>query len=419
MKAKYQDLLTDQTVKDWYDNVCRGSKITGDVYLRRLGSFCNDNKTTPIKFIKLKERERERIILSHINKMTQDGAAGSYIHASLKAVKSWMLWNNLEIKKKIKINGVSSTPSLKNETVPSQDDLKKILNSADTRERVAISMVAFSGVRPEVLGNYNGTDGLTIGDFPELEINDGTVSFTKTPTLIKVREELSKTGNQYFTFLGPEGCQYLKAYLESRIQHGQKLDKDSPLIVPVRQKPHFIRTINISDVVRSPMRLAGNNNRPYVLRSYFATQCMQAESKGMLRDYRTFFMGHKGDIEHTYTLNKNHLSTELIDKMREAYTSALQYLETSYDPRTINNAITSEVKTTLLRLTGFSDEETKELIEKSEDEVINIIKEKLGQKTSQIDVQTIVSPDEAESYIRQGHQFVTALPDGRWILRTP
>ena len=419
MKAKYQYLLTDQTVKDWYDNVCRGSKITGDVYLRRLGSFCIDNNTTPTQLIKMKEKERERIILTNITKMTQDGAAGSYINAALKAVKSWLAWNDIEIKKKIKINGAGRTPSLKDETVPSQEELKQILNAADTRERVAIALIAFAGLRLETLGNYTGADGLTIGDFPELEIKDGTVLFTKIPTMVRVREDLSKAGHSYFSFLGPEGCQYIKAYLESRIKHGEILDKSSPILVPVRQKPHFITTINISNTIRTPMRLAGNNNRPYVLRSYFATQCMQAESKGLIRDYRTFMMGHLGDIEHTYTLNKNHISQELVDKMREAYTSALPYLETSYDPRSINNAITSEVKSTLLKLTGFSDDEIKALSEKPEDEVIALIKEKLGQKTSQSDVQTIVNPNEAEPYIKQGYQYVNVLPDGRWILRTP
>jgi large subunit ribosomal protein L6 len=35
--------------------------------------------------------------------------------------------------------------------------------------------MAFSGIRPQVLGNYLGTDGLRLGDFPELKIEGNKV----------------------------------------------------------------------------------------------------------------------------------------------------------------------------------------------------------------------------------------------------
>jgi hypothetical protein len=38
---KYTYLFRDPDIKRWYDNVSRGSKITADVYLRRLGSICS------------------------------------------------------------------------------------------------------------------------------------------------------------------------------------------------------------------------------------------------------------------------------------------------------------------------------------------------------------------------------------------
>jgi hypothetical protein len=371
MKKQYEDFLKDKKVKEWYDNIARGHESTASVYYRSLSRFCVFNKLKPSDLIKMKPDERDSLLLSYVDKRVKQGMSGSFVQSELKSIRAWLSWHSISITKKIKIPGANRRPSLKNETVPSQDELKKILNSADTRERVAISLVAFSGVRLEAIGDYDGSDGLTIGDFPELEIKDGTVSFSKIPTLVKIREELSKTDNQYFTFFGPEGCQYLKAYLESRIQHGEKLNKDSPLIVPVRQTPHFISTINIGDIIRGPMRLANNMNRPYVLRSFFATQTMQAESKGLLRDWRVFMMGHKGDIEHTYTLNKNHLSTELIEKMREAYTSAIPYLETSYDPKTVGDLITDTYRQLAIDVYDLDPEEVSG---KSMSEISTIIK---------------------------------------------
>ncbi|MCX6655590.1 MAG: hypothetical protein NTY03_10810 [Candidatus Bathyarchaeota archaeon] len=83
-----------------------------------------------------------------------------------------------------------------------------------------------------------------------------------------------------------------------------------------RMKP-FIRSTNVGDVIRDGIRKAGFPWRPYVLRSYFDTEMMLAESKGLvLRDYRQFWMGHKGDIEHWYTLNKSRLPDEVVEDLR-------------------------------------------------------------------------------------------------------
>jgi hypothetical protein len=78
--------------------------------------------------------------------------------------------------------------------VPTIDELRKVLYALTTklRTRVAIAIIAFAGCRPEVQGNYTGLDGLRIKDLPELEIGDKEVKFAKIPTLVVVREELSK-----------------------------------------------------------------------------------------------------------------------------------------------------------------------------------------------------------------------------------
>ena len=199
----------------------------------------------------------------------------------------------------------------------------------DLRARCACALLAHSGLRIETLGNYEGTDGLRIKDFPEMKIENGEVIYEKVPTMIVVRRELSKGGHQYFTFLSEEGCEYLKDYLESRLKEGEKLMLNSPILTPkVTPKP-FIRSTNIGDMIRAAIRKAGFKWRPYVLRAYFDTQLMLAESKGMvLRDYRQFWMGHKGDIENRYTTNKCRLPEGVIEDMREAYKRSQEYLQT-------------------------------------------------------------------------------------------
>ena len=65
---------------------------------------------------------------------------------------------------------------------------------------------------------------------PKLEVKDGQVSFKIIPTMVVVRASLSKARHKYFSFLGEEGCDYLKGYLEERLSNGEKLTSDSPVI---------------------------------------------------------------------------------------------------------------------------------------------------------------------------------------------
>jgi hypothetical protein len=60
-----------------------------------------------------------------------------------------------------------------------------------------------------------------------------------------------------------------------------------------------------------------------------------AESKvPVLRDYRQFWMGHKGDIENRYTTNKQKLPESVIEDMREAYRRSQEYLQTTVSEAT-------------------------------------------------------------------------------------
>ncbi|MEM3676866.1 MAG: hypothetical protein QW176_01820 [Candidatus Bathyarchaeia archaeon] len=49
-------MLEDGQVKLWYRNLARGSKITADVRLRRLGASCQSLILTPNQLIELGEK---------------------------------------------------------------------------------------------------------------------------------------------------------------------------------------------------------------------------------------------------------------------------------------------------------------------------------------------------------------------------
>jgi len=310
---------------------------------------------------------------------------------------------------------------LQDERVPTKEELRKIFLSTDEKGRVACVLVAHSGLRLEVLGNYDGSDGLQVRDFPEMEIKEGKVEFKKIPAMIKIRSALSKKEHEYFTFLGSEGCEYLKAYLEMRMRMDEDLTENSAIIIPKTAKKNFISTANIGDTIRNAIRNAGFNGRPYVLRSYFDTQLLLGESKGLLiRDYRTFWMGHKGDIEHTYTLNKRRLPPDLVEEMRESYRKAQKYLQTTESERDEDD-IRRMFKKQLLLVAGLKPEEIKdEHLELSDEEFQKIVREKLVKEMQNNGAkQKVVGVNEVENYLVKGWEFVNILPNNRAILKLP
>ncbi len=91
----------------------------------------------------------------------------------------------------------------------------------------------------------------------------------------------------------------------------------------------FLPTQRLSRLVRDTFR-PRFQWRPYVLRPYFDTQLLIAESKGkMAHDFRVFFMGHKGTMESRYTTNKGVLPEVLTAEMREAFARSEEHLDQS------------------------------------------------------------------------------------------
>jgi integrase len=420
-KNKYLYLFDDPDVKRWYDNVSRGSQITADVYLRRLGSFCKVLKTNPKSLASLSELELYNLMLDHISSLEKAGFAGSYIEGIIKAVKSWLSHNGKEINRKIRIRGTRESPSLKDERVPTKGELKRVYLSSDKKTRVSCVLVSNSGVRIEVIGNYTGKDGLTIADLPELKIEKGTVTFERIPTMVVVRRELSKAGHQYLTFLSEEGCEYVKDYLDERLREGEELTSKSPMITPKLKMKPFIRANNVGDNIRAALRAAGLEWRPYVLRCYFDTQMMLAESKGLvLRDYRQFWMGHKGDIENRYTTNKQRLPESVIEDMRSAYERSQEFLQTKQKEEASEKKLRDSFRKQLLLVAGFSQEELdkKDLSSISDEEFQSIVRERLtvvqmpnGSK------QKVVSIDEADGYLSNGWEYVAKLSDNKVVIK--
>ena len=434
---KYIELLKEKQVERWFRDCARGSQLTADIVLRRLGSFCVDVNKNPMELINLEDEELANLLTDYVGTEEDKGFSPNYINSTIKAVKSWLAFNGKKLIRKIKIKNVGVNSKYGNESIPSQQDLKKIFLVGDARSKVACSLIAFSGVRLEVLGGYMGNDGLEIRDFPELHIDmdSKAAAFENEIPLVKIRAELSKTRKPYITFLGTEGSSYLLAYLQKRMTDGETLTPESPVIVPSKLalRHKHITTINIGDIIRQSIRAAGLKNRPYILRSYFDTQLMLAESKGLiLHDYRVFMMGHSGSMEHKYTLDKL-LTSDTINDMRSSYSKCLKFLET--EDHGMKEEDVAKITSNTIRETAImiletaygmqlSDKDKEELMGLEINELQERLKEIFRDKKAEIlnngNKHKTISERDLEAYLNKGWELVQIYPRGdKAVIKLP
>jgi len=285
---KHKEFLRDPEAGRWYANVKRDSKVTADVYLRRLGLFCRRWKLTPTNLLSHEPKAIYNMLLDTVTELEElrsKNYAGSYGQGIVKAVRSWLTFNDIALgERKIRYTNPTDTPTLRDEKAPEPHLLRKAFEYADTRTKAAMGFMGFSGFRPEVLGNHDASDGLEVRDLPEIQID-----------------------------------------------------------------------------IRAAFRKAGFDWRPYILRVYFANRMMLAETKvqGLIKDYRVFFMGHKGDMEHIYTLNKCTLPESLEEDIRDVFMRASKYLETI--PRPEEQSQLAELREMLPLTVGYTDQELAEL----------------------------------------------------------
>jgi len=257
-------------------------------------------------------------------------------------------------------------------------------------------LIAKAGLRPETLGNFDATDGLMIKDLPDLVIN-GLATFASKPPMVKVRRTLSKARHDYFTFLTDLGAKSILAYLNERIVSPETILQESPIIAPFSKYPRFrganegrrfITTKRLLREIKECMK-PRFQWRPYVLRAYFDTQLLIAESRGKIaHDFRVFFMGHKGSMESRYTTNKGILPDALITEMKNAFLKSEEFLDLEK---------------------GIS-EKPAQSTEKIEEIVAScLMKAQERQK--------VVTSEEVERLIEDGWLYVGNLPNGKVVVK--
>jgi len=159
------------------------------------------------------------------------------------------------------------------------------------------------------------------------------------------------------------------------------------------------------------------DQRPYVLRSFFASQVLIAESQGKVAHaYTEFWLGHQGDITQRHsTLGRPRLTPARIEDMRAAYRRCEPMLS-SY-PLLSQITTHAGVLKTILGVMGYSHEELRQIdsAHLSVEDARELIRKKAPGASAP--AERLVSMDELPGFLTGGWRFVSALGADRAVVR--
>jgi len=282
-----------------------GSKHTLYQYVFGIYRFSKWINKKPDDIIKEALNDKKAIdryiesIDNFIGDLQAEDLAPGTINNHVKGVKSLFRVNHIYLQFPFRIRKTVRYP----DRSPTPKELAKIIDIADIRNKVIVSILALSGIR--------------IGTLVKLQyrhvkndLENGII-----PIHLHIEAEITKGKyHSYDTFIGREGAEYLKTYINSRRIGNERLEggkkrgmppeeiTDSTPLIRNRHKAQ-VKTIApsaVHSVIHKLYRKAGliensgkirYNLRAHSIRKYFRTQ-LGANSK-IPTDYIEYMMGHK------------------------------------------------------------------------------------------------------------------------------
>jgi len=245
----------------------------------------------------VKQQDYTKLLEDFMGELQAERLAPGTINNYVKSVKALFRISNIplnlpyRLKRRVVYRDRSPTP----------EELQRLMDIADLRERVVISMLALGGFR--------------VGTLVKLRYRHVQQDLEKgiTPLHIHVEAEITKGKyGDYDTFLGQEAVDFLHLYLDMRRAGSPELRTPPESITPesllirnthsAKVKPIFPSRVHsmIHCLYREAGLLKSQNGGRYELRAhsirkYFRTQLA---ALGMNTDYIDYMMGHKISTYH-------------------------------------------------------------------------------------------------------------------------
>ena len=280
------------------------SNYTKYEYKKGLSRYVCHYNTTPEKMLSLPIDDVEDNLVDYLLYMKKQDLSTSFINLNFCALKHFYFMNNVRINKE-KIGKFLGESKKKNvDRSYEHPEIKRMLDIADLRFKVVISVLASTGIR--------------IGPLPSLKLSHLQKIPSQGVYKFKIYEN---TKDEYLTFCSPECASYIDSYLEYRTRSGEKLTKDSFLIreqfdvndiEQVRKQGRSISINSMSNIlnslaVRSGVRQVnhfakrGRERQPIPLahgfRKFFTTQLINSKVNPEIRE---MLLGHSIGLAGAY-----------------------------------------------------------------------------------------------------------------------
>jgi hypothetical protein len=282
-----------------------------------------------------------------------------------------------------------------------------MIDVSDIEGKFTIIFLAQTGMRPE------DALKLTVGDVQrELALNRCPLAISYLP-----QKDRNRNIGERITFLGKDGVEVLKQYLEWRKRNGETINHESPLFRS-RSRRYDRREVKgltkhmMNKRVQEAAKKAGigNNNgkygrvRAYCLRKFFVTQLT---NHGVQDKVVNFFIGHKvPPVDLAYWIRR-------VEELREIYRQREKYLNPISGTRSEPSSEEIDIKI---------DEKIKGLLKSPELKkyVYNIIQELIQRNKNEISYKSVIvtTEDEVLKLSNQGYDC-QALGNGKWLMRRP
>ena len=431
-------LAKDPRVREWHEEKSLKSRLSADTYARMLCLISGRMGMSPEEIVTTAKKNPAKLRVRFAecaSALKKDQWLDTSVAKGFLMVKAYLKYRRVTTDVFPPLSSTTGE-TIQRERVPTQEELGMVLDKLSLRGRVVALFMAHSGVRPQVVGSYQGESGLRLRDLPDLRLDEKNLAFTETPFVVRVPANLSKTRTTYTTFGTSQQATALLAYLGERRNGGEKLGPDSPVVAaqPTRGAARMRQAsanfdngfLSTSVIVREIHQVLtsslpeGVTWRPYVLRSYCSTRLMMAEGAGkMTRDLREAILGHDLGISGRYNLGKP-WGEEILKEARAQYKRAAPFLETNGSPGPSTDEIQREAA--VLLLTGFrglTEAEARHMVEgKSGSELANLLKS-MGPSAPEKRTEKAVPVEDVPKMLEAGWEFVSPLNGSMAVLRAP
>ena len=330
-----------------------GSPGTLYQYIYGVHRFCRWANTQPDQLIRsCRDQDGDpqpkalanysRLLDDFVGCLQAEGLAPGTVSNHVKGVKALFRVNRLKLDLPYSI----SKRTVYSDRAPAPEELQRLMDIADLRLKVIVTMLALGGFR--------------IGTLVKLQYRHVRRDLERimTPIHVHVEAEITKGKyHDYDTFLGQEACEYLRAYMETRRRGTDKIPpenihEESPLIRNQQNKhPTPITPAAIyklvhdlyvkADLIQTKPFGGRYDLRAHSIRKFFRTQMA---ALGVDRDYIEYMMGHTISTYHDIKMKG-------IEFLRGIYTAS----GLSIKPKTRMNKI--DALKEIIRAWGMNPEE--------------------------------------------------------------